>query len=96
LARFRAVSDYGGDASSFRFLIHLPVSFLQLDASLVRLASESSRAHSILGTIQRTARDLGVTTMAKQVEDDATLERLVELGIDWGARYLFGRPSEPT
>jgi diguanylate cyclase (GGDEF)-like protein/PAS domain S-box-containing protein len=91
-----AVSDYGSDASSFRFLIHLPVSFLQLDASLVRLASESSRAQSILATIQRTARDLGITTMAKQVEDDATLQRLVELGIDWGAGYLFGRPSEPT
>jgi predicted signal transduction protein with EAL and GGDEF domain len=67
-----------------------------LPRCLVRLASESSRAQSMLATIQRTARDLGITTMAKQVEDDATLERLVELGIDWGAGYLFGRPSDPT
>ncbi|RKT42852.1 sensor domain-containing protein [Thiocapsa rosea] len=91
-----AVSDYGGDDSSFRFLIHLPVSFIQLDAKLVRLAGESARARSILATIQNTAQDLGVTTIAKQVEDEATLQRLVELGVDWGSGYFFGRPSEPS
>jgi EAL domain-containing protein (putative c-di-GMP-specific phosphodiesterase class I) len=91
-----AVSDYGGDASSFRFLIHLPVSFIQLDANLVRLASESARARSILATIQHSAQDLGITTIAKQVEDEATLQRLIELGVDWGSGYSFGRPSEPS
>jgi diguanylate cyclase (GGDEF)-like protein/PAS domain S-box-containing protein len=91
-----AVSDYGGDASSFRFLIHLPVSFIQLDANLVRLARESERARSILATIQHSAQDLGITTIAKQVEDEATLQRLVELGVDWGSGYFFGRPSEPS
>ncbi|SDW09484.1 sensor domain-containing protein [Thiocapsa roseopersicina] len=91
-----AVSDYGGDASSFRFLIHLPVSFIQLDANLVRLARESARAQSILATIQHSAKDLGITTIAKQIEDEATLQRLSELGIDWGSGYLFGRPSEPS
>jgi EAL domain-containing protein (putative c-di-GMP-specific phosphodiesterase class I) len=90
-----AVSDYGGDTSSFRFLVHLPVSFIQLDASLVRLASESVRARSILATIQHTAQDLGITTIAKQIEDEATLQRLIDVGVDWGSGYLFGRPSEP-
>ncbi|QVL50636.1 MAG: EAL domain-containing protein [Thiocapsa sp.] len=91
-----AVSDYGGDASSFRFLIHLPVSFIQLDVNLIRLAGESARARSILAAIQHSAKDLGITTIAKQVEDEATLQRLVELGVDWGSGYLFGRPSEPS
>jgi diguanylate cyclase (GGDEF)-like protein/PAS domain S-box-containing protein len=90
-----AVSDYGGGSSSFRFLIHLPVSFIQLDPGLVRLASESERARSILATIQRTAQDLGITTIAKQVEDEDTLQRIIDLGVDWGSGYLFGRPSEP-
>ncbi|EGV20467.1 sensor domain-containing protein [Thiocapsa marina] len=91
-----AVSDYGGEASSFRFLIHLPVSFIQLDANLVRLASESARARSILATIQHSAQDLGITTIAKQVEDEDTLQRLVELGVEWGSGYLFGPPSDPS
>ncbi len=90
-----AVSDYGGDTSSFRFLIHLPVSFIQLDTNLVRLTSESARARSILATIQHTAQDLGITTIAKQIEDEATLQRLIDVGVDWGSGYLFGRPSEP-
>lgn len=91
-----AVSDYGGDASSFRFLIHLPVSFIQLDVNLVRLAGESARARSILAAIQHSAKDLGITTIAKQIEDEGTLQRLVELGVDWGSGYLLGRPSEPS
>jgi diguanylate cyclase (GGDEF)-like protein/PAS domain S-box-containing protein len=91
-----AVSDFGGESSSFRFMTHLPVDFLEVDASLVRLASDSARARSVLSTIQCGARDLGITTIAKQIEDDDTRQRLMDLGIDWGAGYLFGRPSEPV
>jgi diguanylate cyclase (GGDEF)-like protein/PAS domain S-box-containing protein len=90
-----ALGDFGGELSSFRFLTHLPISYLELDKDLVRLARESERARSILAGIQRSAQDLGIITIAKQVEDEDTLLQLTELGIDWGEGYLFGAPSEP-
>ncbi|MGB5831680.1 MAG: diguanylate cyclase [Thiohalocapsa sp.] len=90
-----ALADFGGEVSSFRFLTHLPVKYLEVDTELVRLARESERARAILTGIQRSARDLGIMTIAKQIEDEATLRQLSALGIDWGQGYLFGAPSEP-
>ena len=90
-----ALADFGGDASSYRFLTHLPVNYLEVDKALVRLARESERARTILAGIRRGANDLGIITIAKHIEDDDTLRLLVDLGIDWGVGYLFGAPSEP-
>jgi EAL domain-containing protein (putative c-di-GMP-specific phosphodiesterase class I) len=91
-----AIGDCGSDASSYRFVTDLPVDFLELDADLIRLAAESPRARAILTGIVKAANEIGQTTIAKQVEDQATLNRLLELGVDWGQGYLFGRPTDPT
>ena len=91
-----AIGDCGSDASSYRFMSDLHVDFLELDANLIRLAAESPRARGILTGIVNTAHEIGQTTIAKQVEDQATLDLLLELGVDWGQGYLFGRPTDPT
>ncbi len=90
-----ALADFGGDASSYRFLTHLPVNYLDIDKDLVRMARESERARTILAGIQRAAGDLGIITIAKYIEDEDTLTLLSDLGIDWGVGYLLGAPSEP-
>lgn len=87
-----AVAQYGGATSSFQFLVALPVTYLQIDPDLVRLAGESQRAHAVLTTIARSAQDLGLIAMAKCVEDEATRERLLALDIPWGSGFLFGAP----
>jgi diguanylate cyclase (GGDEF)-like protein/PAS domain S-box-containing protein len=91
-----AISDFGSQASSVCFLTQLPVDFVGIDTKLVRLAAESPRARAFLAGIRGCARDLGIKTIAKQVDDEATAERLIELGIDWGRGRLFGVPSEPV
>ncbi len=90
-----ALADFGGETSSYRFLTHLPVNYLEVDTDLVRMAGDSQRARTILAGIQRSARDLGIISIAKHIEDDDTLTLLSDLGIDWGVGYLFGAPSEP-
>ena len=91
-----AISDFGSQASSVCFLTQLPVDFVRIDTRLIKLAHESSRARAFLTGIRGCVRDLGIKTIAKQVEDEATAQRLIELGIDWGQGYLFGGPSEPV
>lgn len=90
-----AVGRCGGEMGGFRFLTALPIDFVELDRGLVQRARESARARSLLSSLQHAARDLGIITLVKRVEDEATREQLIELGLDWGQGYLFGRPSEP-
>jgi len=90
-----ALGRCGGESGGFRFLAALPIKFVELDTGLVRQALESPRARILLSSLQRAAQDLGLITLVKRVEDEATHEQLLELGVDWGQGYLFGRPSEP-
>lgn len=91
-----ALGRCGGEAGGFRFLAALPIKFIELDAGLVRQARESTRARILLSNLQRAAQDLGLITLVKRIEDEATREQLLELGVDWGQGHLFGRPSEPV
>lgn len=89
-----AVAGFGGYRSSLRLVAELPVSFLILDFELVRLAAESARGRAVLSAIQHGARELGIITIVKRVEDEATARLIASLGVDWGQGYIFGRPSE--
>lgn len=91
-----ALGRCGGKAGGFRFLTALPIKFIELDGGLVRQARESARARTLLNSIQRAAQDLGLITLVKRIEHEETCEQLLELGVDWGQGYLFGRPSEPV
>jgi EAL domain-containing protein (putative c-di-GMP-specific phosphodiesterase class I) len=88
-----AIDDFGSGYSSFQYLTDLPVTYLKIDGTLVRRASKESRVRAILKGIRDIAGDLGLTTMAEWVEDEATSELLREIGIHWAQGYYFGRPQ---
>lgn len=90
-----ALDDFGSGYSSYRYLADLPFSFLKIEGSLIRRVDESKVRHIIRG-IQRTAAELGLTTIAEFVEDAATADIVRDLGIDWAQGYYFGKPSIPT
>lgn len=91
-----AVAGVGGRASSYQYLSRLPVEYLVIDPTLLRLAAESSRAEAVVAGIVHTAATLGQITIAKQIEDEASAARAAALGITWGQGFLFGEPSTPA
>ena len=56
-----------------------------------RVASEQRMA-AIVRDIARLGHDLEITTIAEGIEDADTAHALLDLGIDWGQGYHFGRP----
>ena len=46
--------------------------------------------------VMRTARGLGLRTVAEGVETEAQRRRLIDLGCDLGQGYLFARPLAAT
>ncbi|EIC21079.1 sensor domain-containing diguanylate cyclase [Thiorhodovibrio frisius] len=92
-----SISGFGDSDNSLQMLYEgFPVSFLSVDPSLVQEALKSERARKVIAEIQLTARELGITTIAKQLQNPETLKMVIELGLDWGQGYLLGVPTDPS
>lgn len=88
-----AIDDFGSGYSSFQYLADLPVSYLKIEGSLIRRMKDEPQVRAIVRGIHDISRELGVRTVAEQIEDAVTHDILREIGVDWGQGYYFGRPE---
>jgi diguanylate cyclase (GGDEF)-like protein/PAS domain S-box-containing protein len=93
-----AIDDFGTGLSSLRYLERFPVDVLKIDRSFVdRLgmdgagATGSPLARAILGL----GEVLGIGVVAEGIETEAQLNRLRELGCEFGQGFLLARPEPP-
>lgn len=87
-----AIDDFGAGYSSLKYLADLPVAFVKLERSLVGRVASESRVRTVVQRVQDMAADLGAITVAEGIENEATLQALQELGVEWGQGYYFSRP----
>jgi diguanylate cyclase (GGDEF)-like protein/PAS domain S-box-containing protein len=88
-----ALDDFGAGMSSFGYLHHLPVDFVKIDGSFVKNMMNDPVAQAIVETIHRISHLMGKQTIAESVEDEATLMRLAEMGVDYVQGYAIDRPQ---
>ncbi len=88
-----ALDDFGSGLSSFAYLKSLPVDYLKIDGSYVRGIAQDRFDHAVVASIQRLGFAIGAKTIAESVENEATLERVRSLGIDFGQGYGIHRPE---
>ena len=86
-----ALDDFGTGYSSFLYLAEFPVSFLKIGKQLVERVASEQRMAAIVRDIAHLGHDLGITTIAEGIEDADTARTLLDLGIDWGQGYYFGK-----
>ena len=87
-----ALDDFGVGMSSFAYLKSLPVDYLKIDGSFIRNIIENSVDDAIVTAITRISSVMGIQTIAEFVENDAILERITALGIDYAQGYGIGIP----
>ncbi|MDQ6806937.1 MAG: EAL domain-containing protein [Actinomycetota bacterium] len=88
-----AVDDLGVDQSTLSALKSLPIALAKLDRSLIRDLTNPRTS----GRIRETARacaQAGIIVVAKGIEESATLEALIALGITHGEGYLLDQAHE--
>ena len=87
-----SIDDYGTGYSSLAYLRHLPADELKLDRSLTLDVDCDPRAAAIVRHTVALAHDLGLTLVAKGVEDAGTQAALAALGCDAAQGYGIARP----
>jgi PAS domain S-box-containing protein len=87
-----ALDDFGVGHGSFTYLRHLHVDYLKIDMQFVRDLLSDEEDRQVVQAIVGVACQFKIETIAEGVEDQATLEELRGLGVDFAQGYLTGRP----
>ncbi|MDQ6779142.1 MAG: EAL domain-containing protein [Actinomycetota bacterium] len=90
-----AVDDLGVDHSTLPALRSLPIALAKLDRSLIRDLTNPRTSGRIRDTADACAQ-AGIIVVAKGIEESATLEALLGLGITHGEGYLLDEAHHPN
>ena len=87
-----ALDDFGTGLSSLTYLKNLPIQQIKIDGSFVRNLTSDPFDRAMIESVGHIAKVLGVAVTAEFVEDQATLDALRKLRIDYAQGYAVGRP----
>ncbi len=84
------LDDFGVGSSSYTSLKSMKLDYLKIDRALVREIGTSMIDEALVRSIQETGSFLGIKTVAGFVEDEQSLAKIREMGIDCVQGYLIG------
>ena len=87
-----AVDDFGTGYSSLSTLLHVRASVLKIDRSFVADLMVTRKAEIMVRSMIELGHNLGMLVVAEGVEDEATLDRLRDLGCDFLQGFHLARP----
>jgi EAL domain-containing protein (putative c-di-GMP-specific phosphodiesterase class I) len=87
-----ALDDFGSGLSSFAYLKTLPVDYLKIDGTFVKDIVDDEVDLALVRSINDVGRVMGKRTIAEFVENDAILQKLREIGVDYAQGYGIGSP----
>jgi EAL domain-containing protein (putative c-di-GMP-specific phosphodiesterase class I) len=87
-----SIDDFGTGYSSLVQLQQLPFSEAKIDQSFVRRLLENRDCRAIVEITIELARRLGLRIVAEGVEDEPTLNSLIEIGCHFAQGFYLSRP----
>ncbi|MGM0534275.1 MAG: EAL domain-containing protein [Campylobacterota bacterium] len=88
-----AIDDFGAGFSNFQHVSKLNVDYLKIDGSLIQNILTDKNSQTIVEAIATFAKRLEIKTIAEFVDDEAILEKIEAMGIDYAQGYLIARPG---
>lgn len=88
-----SLDDFGSGFSSFNYLKSLPVDYLKIDGSIVQNIDESLVNYTMVESINSMGHVMGLKTVGEYVRNDAIMERLRRIGVDYAQGYALAEPK---
>ncbi|MBW4685097.1 MAG: EAL domain-containing protein [Komarekiella atlantica HA4396-MV6] len=87
-----ALDNFGSGMSSFAYLKNLPVDFLKIDGSFIKHILDNPVDSAVVEAINQVGQAIGIQTIAEFVENDAILEKIKALGVNYAQGYGIAEP----
>ena len=87
-----AISGFGHDRTSFDLIRGFRVEFLKIDGSIIFSVKNDPVNLAKATAINNVAKKIGVKTIAELVEDEETITKLGEIGVDFAQGFGISRP----
>ena len=87
-----ALNDFGSGLSSFGYLKNLPVDYLKIDGAFVKDMDTNTVDSAMVESINSIGHVMGLKTIAEFVENEAILEILESMGVDYAQGYHIDLP----
>ncbi|MEA5509034.1 EAL domain-containing protein [Crocosphaera sp. UHCC 0190] len=88
-----ALDDFGSGISSLSYLKNLPVDYLKINVNNLNNSDINSVDYTLIDCFNRIGHVMGIETIAEFVENQETLAKSREIGIDYGQGFEFDQPT---
>ena len=90
-----ALDDFGAGYTSFSYLKEFTADLLKIDGSFIVNMNQHPANIAIVEAIVNLAKNLGMKVIAEWAEDNATVQTLTEIGVDYVQGFAVARPQHP-
>jgi EAL domain-containing protein (putative c-di-GMP-specific phosphodiesterase class I) len=90
-----ALDDFGAGYTSFSYLKEFTADLLKIDGSFIVNMNQHPANIAIVEAIVSLARNLGMKVIAEWAEDNATVQTLTEIGVDYVQGFAVARSQAP-
>ncbi len=88
-----ALDDFGNGMSSFSYLKNLPIDILKIDGCFIKQLASDRVDQVLVEAMHRAVSALHMQSVAECVEDEASLNVLREIGVNYAQGFWLHRPE---